>query len=93
MNQTDLVSLLKTRGSLADGETVSRFAATRQLTESMEGVVTFKVDIQFRSPRAHQLYTNLESLAGLSPLCLLGSSLRKERYRRPNGAAKASRVD
>ena len=37
MNQTDLVSLLKTTGSLADGETVSRFAATRQLTASMEG--------------------------------------------------------
>ena len=88
MNQTDLVSLLKTTGSLADGETVSRFAATRQLTASMEGVVTFKVDIQFRSPRAHQLYTNLESLAGLSPLCLLGISLRKESYRRPNGIQK-----
>ena len=52
------------------------------------GVVTFKVDIQFRSPRAHQLYTNLESLAGLSPLCLLGISLRKESYRRPNGIQK-----
>ena len=36
MNQTDdLVSLLKTTGSLADGETVSRFAATRRLSESM----------------------------------------------------------
>ena len=88
MNQTDLVSLLKTTGSLADGETVSRFAATCELTASMEGVVTFKVDIQFRSPRAHQLYTNLESLAGLSPLCLLGISLRKESYRRPNGIQK-----
>ena len=65
MNQTDLVSLLKTTGSLADGETVSRFAATRQLTASMEGVVTFKVDIQFRSPRAHQLY--VMPLGHLSP--------------------------
>ena len=38
LNQTDLVSLLKTTGTLA---TVSRFAATRQLVESMEGVVTY----------------------------------------------------
>ena len=54
----------------------------------MEGVVTFKVDIQFRSPRANQLYANLEQMAGLSPLCLLGLSLRKESYRRSNGIQK-----
>ena len=88
LNQTDLIALLKTTGTLSDGETVSRFAATRRLVESMEGVVTFKVDIQFRSPRANQLYANLEQMAGLSPLCLLGLSLRKESYRRSNGIQK-----
>ncbi|CAE7820219.1 ubp3 [Symbiodinium sp. CCMP2592] len=88
MNQTDLITLLRQTGTLADGETVSRFAATRQLAESMEGVVTFKVDIQFRSPRAHQLYTNLERLAGLAPLNMLGLSFRKESYKRSNGIQK-----
>ncbi|CAE7214168.1 Capn15 [Symbiodinium sp. CCMP2592] len=88
MNQTDLITLLRQTGTLADGETVSRFAATRQLAESMEGVVTFKVDIQFRSSRAHQLYTNLERLAGLAPLNMLGLSFRKESYKRSNGIQK-----
>ena len=86
LNQSDMVKLLKEAGSLADGETVSRFAANRRLEEGMQGrVVPMQMDVQFRSPRAHQLYSTLEQLQGLSALNLLGVSFRKEGYRRPNG--------
>ncbi|CAE7319892.1 unnamed protein product [Symbiodinium microadriaticum] len=61
-----------------DADTVTRFACTRKLTETMQGMATFLMDISVRSPAAQESWNSILSLQGNTVLQLIGLAYRRE---------------
>ncbi|CAE7559249.1 unnamed protein product, partial [Symbiodinium sp. KB8] len=70
-DQTIQQTLVALQQSL-DADTVTRFACTRKLTETMQGMATFLMDIAVRSPAAQESWNNILSLQSNTVLQLIG---------------------
>ena len=89
LTTNDVLQLLSDMKKLVTGDTVSRFHATRPLTDQMSGqVLTMVMDISFRKAESNELYNLLERLQGLAALQLCGVQYRREGFKRSPAAQR-----
>ena len=89
LTTNDVLQLLGDMKKLVSGDTVSRFHATRPLTDQMSGqVLTMVMDISFRKAESNELYNLLERLQGLAALQLCGVEYRREGFKRSPAAQR-----
>ena len=89
LTTNDVLQLLTDMKKLVSGDTVSRFHATRPLTDQMSGqVLTMVMDISFRKAESNELYDLLERLQGLAALQLCGVQYRREGFKRSPAAQR-----
>ena len=89
MDHEALLTLLKELKSLATQDTISRFHATRPILGELKGpMVTFILDVSFRTEASNEMYRKLCQLLGLSALRGVGLQIKKEGFKRSPGVQK-----
>ena len=89
MDHEALLTLLKELKSLATQDTISRFHATRPILGELKGpMVTFILDVSFRTEASNEMYRKLCQLLGLSALQGVGLQIKKEGFKRSPGVQK-----
>lgn len=89
MHHEALLTLLKELKALVTQDTISRFHATRPILGELKGpLVTFILDVSFRTAASNEMYSKLCQLIGLSALQGVGLQIKKEGFKRSPGIQK-----
>ncbi|CAE7531530.1 unnamed protein product [Symbiodinium microadriaticum] len=89
MDHTTLMTLLKELKALATQDTIARFHSTRPILGEIKGpLVTFILDVSYRTEASNEMYNKLCRLIGLSALQGVGLQIKKEGYKRSPGIQK-----
>ena len=76
--QESLATLLR----VINGDTLTRFAATKGISADTQGTVLFQADISLRARGSEELYTELARLQGSAIFQTIGIQFRPEGYKR-----------